>query len=124
MSDGIDMLQLFSFRHKGTTIFRDVQEKLRITTEGGITFLVGLWVLELVAIQWAKENNCVVDMFGAFATTAEILAYMKSRGFEAQERDGVFSDRYYLLSDIKPKNVLASEDGLAIFVIDADVQLN
>ncbi|MBR5443595.1 MAG: hypothetical protein IKV22_04315 [Paludibacteraceae bacterium] len=59
-----------------------------------------------------------------FATTAEILAYMKSRGFEAQERDGVFSDGHYLLSDIKPKNVLASEDGLAIFVIDADVQLN
>ena len=45
-------------------------------------------------------------------------------GFEAQERDGVFSDGHYLLSDIKPKNVLASEDGLAIFVIDADVQLN
>ena len=58
-----------------------------------------------------------------FATTAEILAYMKSRGFEAQECDGVFSDEHYLLSDIKPKNVLASEDGLAIFVIDADVQL-
>jgi hypothetical protein len=49
---------------------------------------------------------------------------MKSRGFEAQECDGVFSDGHYILSDIKPKNVLASEDGLAIFVIDADVQLN
>ena len=59
-----------------------------------------------------------------FATTAEILAYMKSRGFEVQERDGVFYDGHYLLSDIKPKNVLASEDGLAIFVIDADVQLD
>ena len=59
-----------------------------------------------------------------FATTAEILAYMRSRGFETQGRDGVFSDGHYLLSDIKPKNVLASEDGLAIFVIDADVQLN
>ena len=59
-----------------------------------------------------------------FATTAEILAYMKSRGFEAQECDGVFSDGHYLLSDIKPKNVLASEDGLAIFVIDADIQMS
>lgn len=40
-----------------------------------------------------------------------------------QKREGVFSDGKYLLSDIKPKNVLASEDGLAIFVIDADVSL-
>lgn len=71
----------------------------------------------LVFTQPFVDNVC-------FATTAEILAYMKSRGFEAQERDGVFSDGHYLLSDIKPKNVLASEDGLAIFVVDADVQLN
>ena len=56
-----------------------------------------------------------------FATQTEILSYMKSRGFELQEKDGVFSDGKYVLSDIKPKNVLASEDGLAIFVIDADV---
>ena len=58
-----------------------------------------------------------------FATQTEILSYMKSRGFEPQENDGVYSDGKYLLSDIKPKNVLASEDGLAIFVIDADVML-
>jgi serine/threonine protein kinase len=58
-----------------------------------------------------------------FATPSEILSYMKSRGFEPQEKDGVFCDGQYLLSDIKPKNVLASEDGLAIFVIDADVSL-
>ena len=58
-----------------------------------------------------------------FATPSEILSYMKSRGFEPQEKDGVFCDGKYLLSDIKPKNVLASEDGLAIFVIDADVSL-
>ena len=58
-----------------------------------------------------------------FATPSEILSYMKSRGFEPQEKDGVFCDGQYLLSDIKPKNVLASEDGLDIFVIDADVSL-
>ena len=58
-----------------------------------------------------------------FATPAEILAYMRSRGFEPQDKDGVFCDGIYLLSDVKPKNVLASEDGLAIFVIDADVVL-
>ena len=27
-----------------------------------------------------------------FATVEEILAYMKSRGFKPQDRDGVFSD--------------------------------
>ena len=59
-----------------------------------------------------------------FATHTEILSYMTSRGFEPQEKDGVFCDGKYILSDIKPKNVLASEDGLAIFVIDADVALN
>lgn len=58
-----------------------------------------------------------------FATSTEILSYMKSRGFEPQEKDGIFCDGKYLLSDIRPKNVLASEDGLAIFVIDADVIL-
>mgnify|MGYP003429785677 FL=1 len=172
--------------------------------------LVGLSRFEQfpVAIQWARENHCVVDMFGAFAkerhlllfqsgnesenwidpttnlvykmnnlmhvggdiltllnrvelynqlfphialrfvgfhvmsesnaypvftqpfvdnvrftTVEEILAYMKSRGFKPQDRDGVFSNGYYLLSDVKPKNVLASDNGLAIFVIDADVSL-
>ena len=58
-----------------------------------------------------------------FATEEEIVLYMHSRGFHAMGEDGVFSDGRYLLRDIKPKNVLASEDGLAIFVIDADVFL-
>ena len=172
--------------------------------------LVGLSRFEQfpIAIQWAKENHCVVDMFGAFAkerhlllfqsgnesenwidpttnlvykmnnlmhvggdilkllnrvelynqlfphialqfvgfhvmsesnaypvftqpfvdnvrfaTAEEILVYMQSRGFKPQEKDGVFSDGHYLLSDVKPKNVLASDNGLAIFVIDTDVTL-
>ena len=58
-----------------------------------------------------------------FATQAEILSYMTSRGFNPQEKEGVFCDGKYTLSDIKPKNLLASENGLAIFVIDADVVL-
>jgi hypothetical protein len=58
-----------------------------------------------------------------FATAEEILVYMQSRGFKPQDKDGVFSDGNYLLSDVKPKNVLASDNGLAIFVIDTDVTL-
>ena len=56
-----------------------------------------------------------------FATHEEIMTYMHSLGFEPLDKDGVFSNGHYLLSDIKPKNVLASENGLAIFIIDADI---
>ena len=63
--------------------------------QGLRNLLVGLSRFEQfpVAIQWAKENHCILDMFGSFA------------------------------KDVKPKNVLASNDGLAIFVIDADISL-
>ncbi len=83
--------------------------------------------LEFVGFHVMSESNAYpvftqpfVDNV-RFATPTEILSYMKSRGFEPQDKDGVFSDGKYILSDIKPKNVLASDDGLAIFVIDADV---
>ena len=83
--------------------------------------------LEFVGLHVMSESNAYpvftqpfVDNV-RFATPTEILSYMKSRGFEPQDKDGVFSDGKYILSDIRPKNVLASDDGLAIFVIDADV---
>ncbi len=86
--------------------------------------------LEFVGLHVMSESNAYpvftqpfVDNV-RFATPAEILSYMKSRGFEPQDKDGVFSDGKYILSDIRPKNVLASDDGLAIFVIDADVILS
>ena len=83
--------------------------------------------LEFVGLHVMSESNAYpvftqpfVDNV-RFATPTEILSYMQSRGFEPQDKDGVFSDGKYILSDIRPKNVLASDDGLAIFVIDADV---
>ena len=86
--------------------------------------------LEFVGLHVMSESNAYpvftqpfVDNV-RFATQTEILSYMKSRGFEPQDKDGVFSDGKYILSDIRPKNVLASDDGLAIFVIDADVILS
>ena len=85
--------------------------------------------LEFVGFHVMSESNAYpvftqpfVDNV-RFATPIEILSYMKSRGFEPQDKDGVFSDGKYILSDIRPKNVLASDDGLAIFVIDADVAM-
>ena len=82
--------------------------------------LVGLSRFEQLrsAIQWAETNHCVVDMFGSFAKEHHLLLFQSGN---ESENDGVFSDGKYILSDIRPKNVLASDDGLAIFVIDADV---
>ena len=55
-----------------------------------------------------------------FASEEEIKEYMESRGFLPTEKSGEFIGSEFILSDIKPKNVLRSEDG-AIFVIDAEV---
>ncbi|MBQ9426290.1 MAG: hypothetical protein IJU36_01485 [Paludibacteraceae bacterium] len=55
------------------------------------------------------------------ATEQEITEYMTMRGFIRQEQDGVFASKDFLLSDIKPKNVLIEPDG-TIFVIDAEIE--
>ena len=55
-----------------------------------------------------------------YATKSQIENYMIMRGFRPQKRDGYFSNDKYLLSDIKPKNVLITTDN-HIFVIDAEI---
>ena len=55
-----------------------------------------------------------------FATKEQITEYMQAMGFTSVGEDGKFSDGKLLLSDIKPKNVLRSEDG-TMFVIDAEI---
>lgn len=57
-----------------------------------------------------------------FATESEIMQYMQMRGFVPVGEDGVFSNGWIVLRDIKPKNVLYSEEGGAVFVVDADVE--
>lgn len=57
-----------------------------------------------------------------FATETEINLYMQTRGFMPMGEDGVFSNGRIALRDIKPKNVLCSADGEAVFVVDADVE--
>jgi len=42
-------------------------------------------------------------------------------GFKPLADEGCFENNKYLLSDIKPKNVLCTNDG-TIFVIDAEIQ--
>ena len=56
-----------------------------------------------------------------FATEEEIAEYMCVRGFEPMIEEGYFENEQYILSDIKPKNVLRSADD-TIFVIDAEIR--
>jgi len=56
-----------------------------------------------------------------FATKDEIAEYMDSRGFvPTSDTDGMYTNGDYIISDLRPKNVLRSPDGV-MFVIDADV---
>ena len=55
-----------------------------------------------------------------FATDEEILLYMEQKGFRPVDNEGNFENNEFMLSDIRPKNVLVSYSG-AIVVIDAEV---
>ena len=56
-----------------------------------------------------------------FATDTEIAEYMQSIGFKPTSKEGEYENEQYIVSDLKPKNVIcnASND---VFVIDAEVQ--
>jgi len=54
------------------------------------------------------------------ATQDEITEYMHSLGYEPTGEDGKFSNGELLLWDIKPKNVLATPEGL-MAVVDAEI---
>lgn len=84
--------------------------------------------LRFVGFHCMSRNN-VYPVFSqpfisnaSFAREDEIEEYMSAIGFEKMERDGFFQNEKYILSDIKPKNVLRTAKGIT-FVIDADVQM-
>lgn len=56
-----------------------------------------------------------------FATTEEITKYMQDIGFRPTSKDGEFENDQYIVSDIKPKNVICNTSN-DIFVIDAEIQ--
>lgn len=58
-----------------------------------------------------------------FATPEEIDGYMHSMGFENSEREAEYSNGKYVVSDLRPRNVLKSLSG-NFYVIDAGVELN
>lgn len=56
-----------------------------------------------------------------FATREEINEYMQARGFHpVTDDDGCYANDSLLLSDVKPKNVLRSDDGI-MYVVDAEI---
>ena len=82
--------------------------------------------LRFVGLQVMSSSN-VYPVFAQsfisntrFATEHEIQEYMQSMGFTQMNEEGYFENERFVLSDIKPKNVLRSEDG-TIFVIDAEI---
>ncbi|MCQ2350429.1 MAG: hypothetical protein MJ003_00445 [Paludibacteraceae bacterium] len=85
--------------------------------------------LTFIGIQIMSKTN-VYPVFAQpfvdnaeFATITEINEYMQSRGFAPTgQKEGQFSNGTYILSDIRPKNVLRTSDG-TIFVIDAEISL-
>ena len=54
-----------------------------------------------------------------FATDDEICEYMNRIGFRQMNKDGYFENDMYILSDIKPKNVLCLDGDM--YVIDAEI---
>lgn len=83
--------------------------------------------LRFIGFQAMSSNNVYpifVQQFiphARFATKSEISEYMHDLGFHPTSRDGEFENDMYIVSDLKPKNVIcnAAND---IFVIDAEVQ--
>lgn len=54
-----------------------------------------------------------------FATDDEICEYMNRIGFKQMDEEGYFENDMYILSDIKPKNVLCIDGDM--YVIDAEI---
>lgn len=82
--------------------------------------------MRLVGIQVMSETTVFPIfaqpfIYGArMATVAEIDESMRSMGFIPTGEDGKYSNGEILLWDIKPKNVLVSQDG-GVAVIDAEI---
>lgn len=83
--------------------------------------------LRLIGFHKMSSNNIYpvfVQSFisnARFATTDEIERFMGWMDFKPMLREGYFENDRFILSDIKPKNVLCTDNG-TMFVIDAEIQ--
>jgi len=89
-------------------------------------FLFPEVALKFVGFQIMSETN-VYPIFAQpfisnanYATKPQIDEYMLIKGFIPMEKDGYYRNDKYILSDLKPKNVLITIDN-NIFVIDAEI---
>ncbi len=57
-----------------------------------------------------------------FATPEEIDFYMRALGFEKTSKEAEYSNGEYIISDLRPRNVLRDADG-DIYVIDAGLEV-
>ena len=70
-----------------------------------------------VSYQWALANDKFMDLLGDFANERKLLIF-KSGNMQMDE-EGYFENDMYILSDIKPKNVLCIDGEM--YVIDAEI---
>ena len=71
---------------------------------------------QLAGLNSAEQQNISNSRF---ATDDEIREYMNRIGFNQMDEEGYFENDMYILSDIKPKNVLCIDGDM--YVIDAEI---
>ncbi len=83
---------------------------------------------ELVGVSGFGNGSSIYPVYkqyfvrdAEFATPEEIDSYMRSLGFEKTSKEAEYSNGEYVVSDLRPRNVLKDADG-DIYVIDAGIE--
>lgn len=83
---------------------------------------------ELVGVSGFGNGSSIYPVYkqyfvrdAEFATPENIDSYMRSLGFEKTSKEAEYSNGEYVVSDLRPRNVLKDADG-DIYVIDAGIE--
>lgn len=113
------MNNLMNSAGKISNLFERVELYNQIFTDTPLTFY-GFSTLGSGIFYPVYTQRFIPD--GRAATVDEINNHMRDRGFEPTgKKNGEFTNGEFVVSDVKPRNVLVRPDG-GIFVIDADVK--
>lgn len=84
---------------------------------------------ELVGVSGFGNGSSIYPVYkqyfvrdAEFATPEEIDSYMRSLGFEKTSKEAEYSNGEYVVSDLRPRNVLKDSDG-DIYVVDAGLEV-
>lgn len=84
---------------------------------------------ELVGVSGFGNGSSIYPIYkqyfvrdAEFATPEEIDSYMRSLGFEKTSKEAEYSNGEYVVSDLRPRNVLKDSDG-DIYVVDAGLEV-